>query len=736
MFVLCAIPCGPRSVFAQTKSPVFDATPRIAKVTFVGTKGVKRKVLSDSIVTQATRCRGLLLTPLCAISQSPYFVEKHYLDRAEIPRDELRIRVIYFRAGYREARVSSVVTPAKDQVDVTFSIDEGPATKISAVNIRQVVKVLTSRQIRQALLPRKGELLDLAHIDSAKIRLRGTLWDYGYGDAVILDSSEINTTAHTAVLNVTIDPAHRTTIDSVVIEGNKGVSANTIRRLLDLHEGDLYRRSEMTAAQRRLYETEIFRQTLVLVPEVQDSAKTVTVSVREAPFRSTRVGLGFNTTEFGQAELRYTLYNWFGGARRVDIRAATGNLFARQLYGKSIFGNSVPLGIGDNVDTRFLSPTWEIGATLAQPLVLDARASLGFGVSTHRRSIPGIVIDRGDGANGSLTWRFMNHVLGSLTYQFEENRVEAGDLYFCINFGVCGLNTIGALRGTHRLSPLALSMRAERTDDPLAPTRGYNARFELEHASTFTASDFGYNRLNGEASIYVPQRRAVLAIHVHAGWVKSLQGSASALGGVGDNGGIVHPRTRFYAGGAQSVRGFGENQLGPRVLTIDPARLLHPTDSAGVVACTIASITDGTCDPNIALSSEFVPRPLGGNTLIEASVEYRMPISRNMKAAVFVDAGSVLGQRLNVPSGSRSAITPGFGIRYNSPIGPVRVDLGIRPALSEELAVVTQIMNADGTLHLVQLKTLKRYNPLEGAGGFLRQITNRLQLHLAIGEAW
>jgi len=130
VFVLCAIPCGPRSVFAQTKSPVFDATPRIAKVTFVGTKGLKRKVLRDSIVTQATRCRALLLKPLCAISQSPYFVEKHYLDRAEIPRDELRIRVIYFRAGYREARVSSVVTPAKDQVDVTFSIDEGPATKI------------------------------------------------------------------------------------------------------------------------------------------------------------------------------------------------------------------------------------------------------------------------------------------------------------------------------------------------------------------------------------------------------------------------------------------------------------------------------------------------------------------------------------------------------------------------------------------------------------------------------
>jgi outer membrane protein assembly factor BamA len=474
----------------------------------------------------------------------------------------------------------------------------------------------------------------------------------------------------------------------------------------------------------------------VTVPDTPDSAKVVSVTLREAPFQAMRVGFGFNTTEFGQTELRYTRYNWLGGARRLDVRAAAGNLLATPLYGKSIFGSAAPLGVAGDVDHRFLTPTWEIGANLNEPFVLDARASLGLGINTHRRSIPGIVIDRGYGANGSFTWRFKNGIPASLTYQFEENRVEAGDLYFCINFGVCALNTISALRGTQRLSPLGLSALAERADDPLAPTRGYNARVDLEHASAITASDFRYNRAEAQFSRYLPRRRSVIALHIHAGWVQPLESTSDAIGIGPTEIGVLHPRKRFYAGGARSVRGFGENQLGPRVLTIDPVRLLTPSDTGTIAACTEETIINGTCDPNVALSNQFVPRPLGGNTLIEGSIEYRFQLTQSLKGAVFVDAGTVRGQRLNLPPGNRTGITPGFGVRYSSPIGPVRIDLGIRRGQTEDLPVVTQFMGADSTLHLVQLATPKHYNPREGQTGFLHGVTSRLQLHLAIGEAW
>jgi hypothetical protein len=119
-----------------------------------------------------------------------------------------------------------------------------------------------------------------------------------------------------------------------------------------------------------------------------------------------------------------------------------------------------------------------------------------------------------------------------------------------------------------------------------------------------------------------------------------------------------------------------------------------------------------------------------------ASIEYRLPLSETVVGALFVDGASVGDADLNVPAGPRRAITPGLGIRYRSPIGPIRVDLGVRPDITEELPVVTQLPGEDGELHLVQLTTLKQYDPVEASGRFLRSIFSRLQLHLSIGEAF
>jgi outer membrane protein assembly factor BamA len=228
----------------------------------------------------------------------------------------------------------------------------------------------------------------------------------------------------------------------------------------------------------------------------------------------------------------------------------------------------------------------------------------------------------------------------------------------------------------------------------------------------------------------------VLAAHVRIGRVWASGSTVGALGIEQSELGVLHPRKRFYAGGSRSVRGFGENQLGPRVLTIAPERLITPRDTGDVPPCTPASVENGSCDPAVAPDNQFIPRPLGGNRLLEASLEYRFPLSKNITGAVFVDGASLYGRRLNLPPGDRTAVTPGLGIRYTSPIGPVRVDLGVRPAISEELPVVTQVPGEGGRPRLVQLDTPLQYDPASSGGGFLRQVTSRLQLHLAIGEAW
>jgi hypothetical protein len=142
---------------------------------------------------------------------------------------------------------------------------------------------------------------------------------------------------------------------------------------------------------------------------------------------------------------------------------------------------------------------------------------------------------------------------------------------------------------------------------------------------------------------------------------------------------------------------------------------------------------------------KFTPRPLGGTSIVEASVEYRFPLfMKNLGGAVFVDAAAV-GERIFDPLGSglqtvgnlvsgTGAITPGFGIRYYSPVGPIRVDLGINPMQAEDLAVVTELTR-NGRRQIVALETPKRYAP-GGGGSGIGRLLNRLTLHLSIGQAY
>jgi outer membrane protein assembly factor BamA len=373
---------------------------------------------------------------------------------------------------------------------------------------------------------------------------------------------------------------------------------------------------------------------------------------------------------------------------------------------------------------------------MLQPWLFSVHNQLGVSVFAHRRAVPGIVIERGYGANLALTRDFGPRTNSTLGYTYEMSRVDASDVYFCVSFGVCLSPTVNVLGAGNVLSPLASVTQFDVSNDPFTPDRGYRARIDLEYASNLTASDFRYSRVELNGSTYHSvSRTGVLAARGRLGWVRPLPGTNAALGVTGVEGElIVHPRKRFYAGGSQSVRGFGERQLGPRVLTGSPTAL---TDTALTAPCTSSQIQDRSCDPNIAglEATAFQPQPLGGNAVAEASLEYRFPLwpVHGINAAVFVDGAVISTNQLKNLLGATTAITPGFGLRMDTPVGPVRLDLGVRPTLVEDLPVVTQITNADGSVQLVTLDKTRRYDPNDHSARFLSKIFSRLRLHLAIG---
>ncbi len=711
--------------------------PEVVKLTLKGVHVVKKDDLLKSVSTSESHCNSFILKPACWISKAKYFYTKEYLDREELRRDLLRIRVFYWKRGYRDTQVdTAVIQRSPHKVAVTFNVREGPPTIVSSLTVLQPTPLLKDKDIARRVVLSRDAPLNLLRLDSSRVFLQQSMWDKGYADATVDTSVVVDEEANTAVVTLKLLPRYRTTIEDIVIYGNKGVSDRTIRKSLTLKEGDIFRRSELLRSQRKLYESNLFRRASIEPrPAIDlitpDSAKIVVVTVTEAPPREARLSAGFNTIDFFQTEGRYSHYNWFGGGRRLDVQVAVGNLLASSLNGRGIFRN-----VAEEVKSdrgRYFAPTYNASIDMRQPWFGSPRNEIALSFFTHRRSAPGIYVDRGYGTSATFTRELTERAPASANYRFEISKVDAGDVYFCINYGVCDQPTLGALRQSQRLSPFTLTASIDRTNDPFSPSRGYRGNFGTEHASALTLSDFRYNRATTDGAVFKQiRKRAAVGAHLRVGWVQGRGSTSQAVGVSASAGGtILHPRKRFYAGGSHSVRGFGENQLGPRVLTI-PAQVLQKHDSLNAPCFSGADVT--RCNPNAArlADRDFEPRPLGGNFVAETSVEARFPVWRDLTGAVFVDAGIVTQKANRDLSRRRAAVTPGFGVRYRSPVGPIRADIGINPGTTETLPVVTESV-VNGQKKLVTLEKRRVYSPAKGGVG---GIFGRLVLHLSIGEAF
>ena len=726
--------------------------PEVASVDFKGaTKAVDLRELQANIYTTPTSCRSFVFVPLCRFTNWRAVEIRHYLNRTELKRDVLRVRVFYYREGFREAQVDTTVTRLNDkQVAVSFNIVEGLPTIVTDVAVAYDSTLMTPKRVQQLVQVQVGRPLDLFEMDSTRLQLQNALWDLGYADALVDTSTVVDQPSHTAQVQFRLVKNHLTTVGDVVILGTNQVSERTVLNSLSFRTGDLFSRTKMLESQRNLYESNLFKLAAIDVPETFDSVKTVNVLLREAQLHEARIGGGFNTVDYLQAEGRYTAYNLFGGARRLDISATAGNLLAKALNGSAIFkAQPVDTTITGN-PSEFLKPTYQASIELKQPAWLQRpKDAIAIGAFTQRRAVPSVVIDNGYGGNLTFTHTLAPRAPLSLSYRFEVTRVEANGPYFCVNFGVCDTTSINGLRGHQRLSPLLLQMQVDRSNDPLSPSKGYRARAELEHASSFTISDYRYNRAYSEGTVYtgLGGKKSVLAARLRIGFVRPLAGGGTL------NDAVLHPRKRFYAGGSQSVRGYGENQLGPRILTL-PLSALATAQTAAGTPCDVSTEAVRYCDPNTAAGADglilkdnaFTPRPLGGTSLFEGSVEYRFPLSfiEDLSGAVFVD-GAAVGERVLDPLGGgvstlanlvrgTGAITPGVGVRYLSSVGPIRVDLGFNPSRFENLAVVTEVVK-NGKREIIPLDIPRRYSAIGTSGGIL-SVLNRFTLHLSIGQAY
>lgn len=667
---------GPILLLLALAAPVAAQEREVVGLRFEGASSLAHEELAAGIITTATRCPNLLYELVCwaGIARVPA-----YLDPTVLESDALRIRVLYHERGFRAARVRPDTVPAGRGVRVVFRIDEGEPVRVAELALEGAPAELG----RRPLPLRPGAPFDMVAYEAGRDTLLAWLRNNGFARGHVLLGYQISADAPlSARVRYDMVPGPRARFGEIRVVGNREASPDVVRRMLTFREGRLYDRSALLESQRNLYGLQIFRHAEIQ-PDLgsdPDTLVDVTVRVAEGYMHRVRVGAGLSNAECGQLEGRWIGRNIGGDGRRLELRGQLGNLLMDQCQ-------EIPVLATDYTPYEHLMGY--AGVDFTQPWLLGPRNSLGAGLFMERRSVPEVFVRTATGGHVSVGRSMGTNTGLTLAFRPEWTRLSTeGDLFFCVNFVACAYEDTRVLREPHWLSPVTLTFSTDRTDQPFTPSGGYIVRADLEHAGPYTGSDFAYTRLIGEGSRYLGEPGGVILASRVRGGVVWPHGDPGAL--------RVNPQKRFFAGGPNSVRGFEQYRLGPSVLGIDavPWLVAGEDPSAGVVSgagCSVESINDGSCDVSMLSEAMFHRRPVGGEVLLEGNLEVRFPFpvaGGRVRGAAFLDVGQVWATPGDVALRDMVA-TPGIGIRYYSPVGPIRVDAGFDTQGRQRLNVLT-----------------------------------------------
>ena len=189
------------AVHAQTLKRVVDR-PVIERLAFDGNVNLSSGELQAAIATQASHCRAWVL---CRVLPRGWLYKKDSLDRAELDRDLLRLRVLYWKRGWRAAQVTPVITKrAEGLVSIVLKIVEGPPTLIGAIDLGRLDSLLTIHGIQSLVDVRSGQPLDLIRLDSIASRIAGHLDEEGYGDMIVTPVAVADTSSPRAAVSFTV----------------------------------------------------------------------------------------------------------------------------------------------------------------------------------------------------------------------------------------------------------------------------------------------------------------------------------------------------------------------------------------------------------------------------------------------------------------------------------------------------------------------------------------------------
>ncbi|MGA3126044.1 MAG: POTRA domain-containing protein [Candidatus Korobacteraceae bacterium] len=567
----------------------------------------------------------------------------HY-SQAILANDLQVIKNLYRANGYESVQVTSEVLDDYDgthgDMKIVVKVDEGPLVLVGALEIRGA-KAIRESELHSLINTQAGQPFSEATVAEDREVVLNYYFNRGFPSVQLESSAKFADAAHTRMDVVyELHEGAQEFVNRVLISGVVHTMPHIVNRAVVIREGAPLSQEKMLLTQRNLYDLGIFNevQTAVENPEGDEKYKDVLFHIKEARRWTVNygfgmeIGTGLNTEQGGSPQ------GETGVSPRVVLDVTRINFRGRDesLIFKSHFGNlEKRASLSFDQPKWFDLPNWRMTLTA---------------LYDNERDITTFTSNR---LEGSIQLTEHATRATQLLYRFAYRRIKVDPGSFPAGFSP---DLIQIYSEPVRVGMPSLIYLRDTRDDPVNSTKGTYNTFDIGVASGYFGSQANFGRVLAQNATYYK---------FHKSWVfaRSLRiGVETPYGSLG----YIPLPEHYFVGGSNSHRGFAINQAGPR-------------------------------DP-------YSGAPLGGNAMLVNNLELRMPpvplpyVKDNLSLVLFDDIGNAFGtanqmwknvvrfkQRdpqscRTLPSTSCDfsymSQAAGAGLRYRTPIGPVRIDLG------------------------------------------------------------
>lgn len=554
-------------------------------------------------------------------------------------KDEENIAELYKSNGFRDVRVATRVDDdykgKKGDVSVTMNVTEGPQWIVDKLEVAGMAQV--KRQDLPVLAASPGQPFAEVNLAADRSTILTYYFTHGFPSATFKAAWQQGGEPNHVNIRYEITEGERQYVRQVITSGIRTTRQSLIDKTITMKPGDALSPVSQTDVQKKLYDLGVFARvdTAIQNPDGLAEHKYVLYNFEEANRYTINVGIGAQVARFGTPSSTTLAapggQTGFSPEASIDITRINFLGLGHTLALKTLYSSLEKRAAFSYLQPRFLNnDKRNITYSLLYDKTLNVRT---FASLREEGSV-------------QVSQQFSKSLTG--LFRFAYRRVSVSDV-------VIPVLLIPQFLQSVRIGILSTSLIQDRRNNPANPSRGIYNTVDVGLADKIFGSQRDFVRiLARNATYYRLTKQVIFARQTQFGVIFPF----SAPAGITDQESVPLPE-RFFGGGADSMRAFPYNQAGPR----DIGAPLVP---------------GGPSSPPTGF-------PLGGNALLFNNLELRFPlIGENVQGVFFHDMGNIFSSISNLSfrytqkdlqDFNYTVHAVGFGIRYQTPVGPVRVDL-------------------------------------------------------------